>query len=263
MAGRRKPDRVNGDLTIGFVSDLHTEFHADGGATLLAEIHPAGLDVLVLAGDIAVGEDIGEVLDRACTRFAGSDVVYVLGNHEHYGTSRAVISGILEQARSAHRNLHVLDGDAVEIRGRRFLGGTLWFRDDPASLRYRSWLTDFSAIPDFVPWVFEENERQLAFLERELRAGDVVVTHHLPAHACVSKRFAGSPMNAFFLCDVERLIEERRPALWIHGHTHDSVDVSVSGTPIVCNPFGYARHELNAGFDANRRVCVPPITPSR
>jgi Icc-related predicted phosphoesterase len=243
-------------LTIGFVSDLHVEFHADGGRTLAEEIDPEGLDVLVLAGDIAVGQGIGPALDLFCRRFPAADIVYVLGNHEHYGTARAVVEAATAGARERNANLHVLDGDVVEIRGQRFLGGSLWFRDAPESRPHRSWLTDFQTIPGFVPWVFEENDRQLAFLRDELRAGDVVVTHHLPAYECVSPRFRGSPLNAFFVCDVEPLIRERAPALWVHGHTHDSVDVVVGETRIVCNPFGYARSEVNPAYDGNRRVRV-------
>jgi len=96
--------------------------------------------------------------------------------------------------------------------------------------------------------VYEENARALAFLERELRAGDVVVTHYLPADACIAKRWRGSALNPFFLCDVEPLIRARRPAYWLHGHTHDSVDTVVGATHVLANPFGYARYELNARF---------------
>jgi hypothetical protein len=35
------------------------------------------------------------------------------------------------------------------------------------------------------------------------------------------------------------LILKYKPALWIHGHTHSSVDTYVGGTRIVCNPRGY------------------------
>jgi Icc-related predicted phosphoesterase len=85
-------------------------------------------------------------------------------------------------------------------------------------------------------------------LAAELRETDVVVTHHLPTQRSVPPRFSSSPLNAFFVCDVEELIEERRPRLWMHGHTHTSVDTRIGPTRILCNPFGYAGWELNAGF---------------
>lgn len=47
-------------------------------------------------------------------------------------------------------------------------------------------------------------------------------------------------------------------ALWVHGHTHDSmVWENGSGTLIVCNPAGYPRLDGgrgSAGFDP--RMCV-------
>jgi hypothetical protein len=69
----------------------------------------------------------------------------------------------------------------------------------------------------------------------------VVVTHHLPSQRCVAPQWAGHPLNPFFVCELDALIQERRPAIWIHGHTHDSVDVRVGETRILCNPFGYPR----------------------
>jgi hypothetical protein len=38
-------------------------------------------------------------------------------------------------------------------------------------------------------------------------------------------------------------------SLWIHGHTHESVDYFVNSTRVVCNPRGYAPMELNESFD--------------
>jgi predicted phosphodiesterase len=245
------------ELVIAVASDLHIEFHADEGATLAAEMDPSGVDVLVLAGDIAVGDGITDALGLFCRRFADSDVVYVHGNHEHYGTRRDDVMRATERALARNANLHFLDGTLEVIRGHRFVGGTLWFRDDPRAARYRANLNDFLVVPDFVPWVYEECTRTIAFLEQTLAPGDVVVTHHLPSPACVARKWAKSPLNAFFVCDVEELLRARRPALWVHGHTHESVDTTVGETRVVCNPFGYATEKLNGAFDATFRVRVP------
>ena len=39
-------------MKLQIMSDLHLEMHADGGAELIRELDPTGVDVLVLAGDI-------------------------------------------------------------------------------------------------------------------------------------------------------------------------------------------------------------------
>ena len=71
----------------------------------------------------------------------------------------------------------------------------------------------------------------------------VVVTHHLPSPRSVAPQFMDSPINCYFLCDVERLMGDR-PKLWVHGHTHSSCDYLVGATRVISNPFGYPR-EVN------------------
>lgn len=233
-------------MRLQYLSDVHVEFHADAGESFVSSLDPAGIDVLVLAGDIAVGEGIGPALDRFCARYPDARVLYVHGNHEFYGTTREAVLGITRAACARNGNLVWLDGDVLELGGRRFLGAPLWFR--PGAEHLKMLMNDFRTIRDFGSWVYEENARALAFFEGQLRAGDVVVTHYLPVEASVAPRWKGNLLNPFFLCDVEELIRARRPACWIHGHTHDSVDAVVAGTRVVANPFGYVRHELNSEF---------------
>jgi predicted phosphodiesterase len=241
-------------LKIQLLSDLHLEFHRDGGRSFVESLAPEGVDVLVLAGDIAVGGAVRESLALFCRRYRTSFVVYVNGNHEFYGTDRA---GVLEQCRAAaedHANLVWLDASVAEVMGRRFLGAPLWFRRHPDTPRLREAMTDFSVIRDFESWVYEENARAVELFERELREGDIVVTHHLPSERSVAPRFVGNPLNPFFVCDVEPLIRERQPRFWLHGHTHCSLRYDIGKTSVVCNPFGYAGIELNPDFSENLLV---------
>jgi predicted phosphodiesterase len=235
-------------MRIQILSDLHFEFHADDGACFVESLDPTGVDVLTIAGDLAVGAGIGHALDRLCDRYAAATVVYVHGNHEFYGTTRDHVLEVTRAACDRHANLRWLDGHIAELEGTRILGAPLWFRHPGAAAKLKGAMNDFAQIGGLESWVYVENARALAFLEHELRRGDVVVTHHLPSQASVAPRWKGSPLNPFFVCDVEALIRQRAPRLWIHGHTHDSVDVTVGATRIVCNPFGYVRHELNPAF---------------
>jgi predicted phosphodiesterase len=241
-------------MRIQYLSDLHFEFHKDAGASFVASLDPAGVDVLVVAGDLAVGSGIGPALDVICERYGSSTVLYVHGNHEFYGTTREEVVAITRAACARHAHLHWLDATATEVGGRTFLGAPMWFRHPGAAEKYKFGMNDFRQIHDFERWVYAENARALSFFEAEMRPGDIVVTHHLPARACVLPQWQGHPLNPFFLCDVERLILERRPALWIHGHTHDTIDATLDGTRIVCNPFGYVRIEENATFDERATI---------
>jgi Icc-related predicted phosphoesterase len=54
-------------------------------------------------------------------------------------------------------------------------------------------------------------------------------------------------LNAAYASDLSDVIEQGRPALWLHGHTHDSCGYQVGSTRIVCNPRGY--EDENPKFD--------------
>lgn len=208
----------------------------------------AAADVLVLAGDIEPG-------GRGLERFAGCSipVVYVPGNHEYYhGEIGAVQAAMRHRARAL--GVHLLDDDETELGGVRFLGCTLWTdyeldgkakaarRRDAA----RYYISDFSCIrhrgalltpADTVAF----HRRSVAWLRAKLSepfAGPtVVVTHHAPLRRSVHPRWQLSAFNPAFASQLDDLMG--KPALWIHGHTHDSFDYVDHGTRVVCNPKGY------------------------
>lgn len=235
-------------LRVRLYSDVHTEFHADGGGAFIDSMDPEDVDVLVLAGDLSNEMGIQSTLEAFGKRFAGIPICYVTGNHEFYGGDRGTTWNKVAEAAAGTPNLHWLNNEVFEFRGRRFLGTTLWFyksaMNGPVHL-----MNDFVMIGDFEKWVFEENRKAIQFLDKEVREGDIVITHYLPSEACVAPRYKGSSLNQFFVCDVTKLIETRKPALWFFGHTHDSIDVRIGPTRLVCNPFGYARYQENQKFD--------------
>ena len=49
----------------------------------------------------------------------------------------------------------------------------------------------------------------------------VIVTHHLPHIFSVPQRFQSDLLSAAYASDLSELIEQERPNLWVHGHTHD------------------------------------------
>lgn len=221
-------------MTILPISDVHIEFHRDHGEAFFASLPPA--DVLVIAGDLGVDERVGAWLGKCCLRY--ESVVYVFGNHEYYRDIDAVRDSIAS-ARDKYSNLHALDYDGQAlIDNRSFIGCTLWYRRHPGNADFRDMMNDFH-IPDFERVAYGGAEADGAFLSQVVRPGDIVVTHMLPSFRCVSPKYHGSPLNAFFVHDVEPLIHERKPALWIHGHTHDAVDVQIGATRVFANPLGY------------------------
>lgn len=64
------------------------------------------------------------------------------------------------------------------------------------------------------------------------------MTHYLPHRASVASRFVEDSLTPGFITMApEELI--RSADLWVHGHTHDSMDYRLGETRVLCNPRGY------------------------
>lgn len=252
-------------MRVQVLSDVHLEFLQGKWQEWIDALDPSGVDVLVLAGDIAVGYWITPALKRFCAKYPA--VIFVNGNHEMYGSSPSESKGHLDEARSACPNLHVLECSAVTLGGVRFVGTSLWFRDSPMNVSYQHMLNDFNLIRDFVPWVYDENRKAEAFLRSELSGPtppDVVVTHHLPSQACVTPEYRGSPLNRFFVAPVvEDLVRDGvpLPKVWVFGHTHTPMRFTKSGCHFVCNATGYP-HEPKRLFNPKLVLDIEPRPPA-
>lgn len=246
-------------MQIRLISDLHFETQEDGGRSFVDGLDPAGCDVLVVAGDLTKQTaGIIPAISMLCQRFPR--VVYVCGNHEYYGADRGKVNTALRIAQQRNPNLRHLNNDILVIDGQRILGSTLWFPQTKlARLQAAVW-SDFRAIRGFSKWVYEENQKAVTFFRRELREGDIVVTHHLPTFLSVHPKYAASVENCFYVTDLEELITERKPALWMHGHTHESMDMRIGSTRVVCNPFGYVG-DLNPRYTDGLTLEVVPQEP--
>lgn len=222
-------------MRLLLLSDLHFEHHCDT-AEFVSKLDN-DVDVLVLAGDIDTYDQIEDTLGLFCQRF--THVLYTPGNHELYHSSPAAVDAIRTRCLKRHPNLDWLQNELAVINGQRFLGGTGWFREDPMSFMYEKNMGDFNVIKDIKPWVYEEQARFEAFLNDNLQEGDIVITHHLPSEICIDPFFKGSVLNRFFVCDYSDLILDRKPSLWMYGHTHFEQDLKLGDTRLLCNPRGY------------------------
>lgn len=249
-------------MRLRIVSDLHHEF----GFPWRWPADRDRYDLIVAAGDIAGScpeaikslEDLGPAL-------------FVPGNHEHY---RHVLQDNIDAGRVAAAGTQVsfLSRDTAIIDGVRFIGATLWTDyalygstkpsmiiagqnlNDHRLARYRE---ESGHIARFMPWhARREHLADLEFLRSALAephgGQTVVVTHHLPSGRSVAPRFAASVLNPAFASDLDHLIEEHQPALWIHGHTHENCDYRIGATRILCNPRGYGNE--NKAFDPRLTV---------
>ena len=246
--------REGRSLRMQVLSDIHLEYHGAPWAAFVAEVARDDVDVIVLAGDICSAAQLREVLLAFLT--CDAEVVYVLGNHEFYGSGFGAIRAELAHIAASSPRLHWLDNSVAHVCGRRFVGTTLWFPDAVENAIYSGGLSDFHLIDDFAAQVYQENARAVAFLRETVVAGDIVVTHHLPSWRSVSPRFLHEPLTRFFVTPLDDLVEASGVPLWIHGHTHDSFDYMLGHTRVVCNPLGYLGHGTNGDFDGGLVVEV-------
>ena len=245
-------------MKVWLLSDLHLEF-----ADLHQPLTIPDADVCVMAGDLcqAVANGVHWLGKNIAPSMPCVDVG---GNHEFYKGS---IKEGLEDGRNAAAGfpkVHFLENDAVVIDGVRFLGATLWtdYRIEgypEFAMHYaRERMNDYRQVAkQRNPWqrflpetAYRLHRKSRKFIDTALKADritTVVVTHHLPHAQSIPPRFKGDLLNAAYASDLSKLIEDRRPALWVHGHTHDSCDYALGRTRVVCNPRGY--EDENPKFD--------------
>lgn len=236
-------------MKIQIASDLHFEFgDKEYKSSIIKKLAEAKSDVLVLAGDICSRKNIFETLKDFSNSF--ESIVYVTGNHEHYGTHINQIRDIRNDVLNLFSNVSWLDNSSCEIQGQKFIGCTLWFPYDPMNQIYENLMNDFYSIHNFREWVYKENEYSVKYLNRNVDSNSIVITHHLPSYKCVHEKFKDSELNRFFVCDMTQLIEEESPKFFIFGHTHFKFDFEISKTRLVSNPLGYpGEHKSSEEFN--------------
>ena len=266
---------MNQRTSLHVLSDLHLELMAPD------EFVPPSTtaDIVVLAGDIHTGT---RGLAWAREQFPHQEVVYVAGNHEYYGE---VWSSLLPRLRRQAKALgiHFLENNVVELCGARILGATLWtdfdfFGPDLRTLAMseaKRCMNDFHVITvrrlraadaihgmernvpltpeDTLRWHGKTRQWLTAALAEPFAGPTVVVTHHMPHEKSVHPRYARNIVTAAFGSDLSALMGSA--ALWIHGHTHDSMDYEVDGTRVLCNPRGY----LHPGGGCENRAFRPDL----
>lgn len=269
-------------LFIRELSDLHLEFYYDlynsNGALAKQEVAqilpPLPTDkktVLIVAGDLATARAAGRIvtfMELVVNRF--KHVIYVLGNHEHYGFD---ISKSLDTIREALESSSRIDMKKITLAGNNietvvvgdvtFHCGTLWtdYGRDPDVMKFiaQRYLNDHRAIrkgdgsvflPEDACEIHVECIQELTGkLEGRDNSKTVVVTHHMPSYQAVDPQYKGDEtslaLNGAFTSDLDDFIIKHRPAFWFFGHTHTSFEGKVGDTLLVCNPLGYPQ-EKNA-----------------
>lgn len=233
-------------MRLQVVSDLHLEFDS-----IRPKVNTLA-DVLIVAGDAACISHLPNFA-RYIEEYE-QPIVFVAGNHEFYSMFHTMeeIKQELRELERTHPHFHFLDDQVWEYEGVRFLGSTLWTDFDLFSTSLVSQvsaqrvITDFGTIrtdfgtfiksEDMIAWNSEAKKFIKEKTETDLPC--VVVTHFCPHSGCIDKQFEGNEHNAYYTCDCSSLMHAPI-RLWVHGHTHCSVDFIENGVRILANPRGY------------------------
>ena len=211
--------------------------------------HPAA-DLIVHTGDFGNGRRGAEAFQAACER-AGKPCVFVLGNHDFYGEN---IDDLPRELIAAGTPL-LTENRSIEFGSYTFVGGTLFsnfrlpqvskkqFRENIALARNS--IADFFYIAAGTPPrerraepedYIERFNAQLDFIEQfRHRPRTVVLTHFPPHPACIAPPYADSPLNPYFINQINVAGFD----YWIAGHTHHAVDTVQDSCRIIINPLGY------------------------
>ena len=142
-------------MKFALCSDLHLEFET------IELNNTEGADVLVLSGDICVAKDLAfketirsekwmEFFTHCSEQF--KDVIYIMGNHEHYHGDFAKSYDQLKESLADLPNIHVLEKEFITFGDVTFICGTLWTdmnKEDPNTLYgIKGYMNDYRIIED-------------------------------------------------------------------------------------------------------------------
>ena len=231
------------------MSDLHMEFYENSRYLKAFEFEAKG-DVLVLAGDTFYLRDIitpqKKFWNWASQNFR--QVLMVPGNHEFYNNGDVTERGDSWQW-LFRPNVGYYYNKVVNIDDIDFILTTLWSMIPVQDMYHvQQGMNDFRQIMyegrRFTPEDFNlEHEKCLTYLKQAVKESTakhiVVVTHHLPTLSVVAAQLMGSVLNGAFATELGNFIADSRIDVWIYGHSHTNIDITIGNTRIVCNQFGY------------------------
>ena len=252
-------------MKIAYASDLHFEFRD----LHLEDIEPA--DVLILAGDIlnvnklkrqAAGTNYSNIptidfFDSVTVAF--KHVIMVMGNHEYYNSD---INTALDDLKKLlpYPNLHILDGEYLEIDNNLFVGGTLWTdynNEDPFTILHAPQIiNDYRVINNNGKKIQPADilERHKHFVKWATQVDKmgydnvILVTHHSPSYQTIADQYKDDThMNGLFGSNLDHFLSMFDYAIF--GHQHDPKTPVVQDCKLLNNSRGYPFEEMHDGFN--------------
>lgn len=231
-----------GGEKFALISDLHLNHYGKDMMRLADSIGDTGQEdtTLILAGDIFDGPLDNPDTVSAMKATAGNykQTLWVLGNHEfmrHTPQSALELAGDVAK----RSGIKLLEMGTVEFDGFSLHGATGWYPYKTGNELVEYNMIDFHRIKGHKQWVYDHHAKTRRWLQKNVTSKDLVVTHHLPCQQAVHPKWLGNRINCFFVSDFDDVLASNIPAMWMHGHSHESMNQKVNKTTLVRNPYGY------------------------
>lgn len=243
-------------MKLWIVSDLHCDHYPWMPSRI--PMH----DVMIIAGDVSNGPLPAQRELFRIGQHTSAPIIFVPGNHDFFGTT---LDGIVGKLRLQRDGINILSsGQSVVIGGVRFVGATLWTDFSLADDVYGSEAWAAQQMPDYAKirrgdgaliWPADTAAAHLrhrdaidGVLATPFDGPTVVVTHHAPSRKSIAGRVEIS--DAAFASNLEDMIRQYQPTLWVHGHVHQHNDYHIGDTRVLANPRGYEGQDWfeNSGF---------------
>lgn len=244
-------------MKMKIISDIHLDIYKNKQFML----KNSGESILVIAGDLCSFSTrlLGlRYIQHYLNSCKTSSVLYVLGNHEYYGSSIKLTEAFwFNQGKKSGGRLVVVGHKPrlVFLKGFYFIGCTLW-----TDLNYgksleiaKQNLNDFALITDFQKFpelyyilhmkaiddikTLLNSYRNHANIKKHLcDVKDVIiVTHHPPSRKSVPI-LAKPSVNRLFYSNLENFIKTYKIKYWFHGHIHFPSNYFIGKCNILCHP---------------------------
>lgn len=265
-------------MKVNAISDIHLEFFDKN--TKLPEIGEG--DVLILGGDILCARHLSkkgmsreiylEFLKQCVSRY--DNVIYLLGNHEHYSLNYDKTIKIIRE--HIPKEINVLENELIKIKDWVFLCCTLWtdfFNENPLEMMDSCrFMSDYRAIridstyrklrPEDTLYFHKKSKEFLTEKVKEFKNDKIwIATHHAPSLQSIHEKYKSQPLNGAFVSDLDNFILDNPQIKYFsHGHTHESFDYMIGNCRVLCNPHGYYNgvnsSDLNPNFIPNLEIVL-------